>query len=133
MTEPGIITVAITGAVPRKKGTPAVPVTGTEQVESTHEAYEAGASLFHVHVRDENENPSSDPDRFGAFMECVRNHCPDMIVQFSTGGSGRGAGHPGSMLQLQPDNASLAPGSLTFPCTIYTKPTQVTLNLPPPT
>src|SRR3546814_1279675 len=106
MSEPCIITVAITGAVPRKKDTPAVPVTVAEQVESTHDAYEAGASIAHVHVRDENENPSSDPEKFGAFQEGLRKHCPDMIVQFSTGGRGRGADQRGSMLHLQPDTAS---------------------------
>src|SRR3546814_9135157 len=95
MSEPCIITVAITGSVPRKKDTPAVPVTVAEQVESTHEAYEAGASIAHVHVRDENENPSSDPEKFGAFQEGLRKHCPDMIVQFSTGGRGRGADQRG--------------------------------------
>jgi uncharacterized protein (DUF849 family) len=51
MTEPCIITVAITGALPTKKDTPAVPVTPEEQIESTVEAYEAGASLVHIHVR----------------------------------------------------------------------------------
>ena len=57
MADPCIITVAITGSVPRKRDNPAVPITIAEQVESTHEAFEAGASLVHVHVRDENENP----------------------------------------------------------------------------
>ena len=51
MTQPVIITVAITGALPRKADNPAVPVTPAEQIESTHEAYEAGASLAHIHVR----------------------------------------------------------------------------------
>lgn len=51
MTQPTIITVAITGALPRKAQTPAVPVTPSEQIESTHEAYEAGAALVHIHVR----------------------------------------------------------------------------------
>lgn len=50
--QPCIIYVAITGSVPRKRDNPALPVTITEQVESTHEAYEAGAALVHVHVRD---------------------------------------------------------------------------------
>src|SRR3546814_16409883 len=85
--------------------TPAVPVTVAEQVESTHEAYEAGASIAHVHVRDENENPSSDPEKFGAFQEGLRKHCPDMIVQFSTGGRGRGAHPPGSMPAPTPAKA----------------------------
>lgn len=65
MTQPVIITVAITGALPRKKDTPAVPVTPAEQIESTHEAFEAGASLVHIHVRNPDESPSSDPDLYG--------------------------------------------------------------------
>ncbi|HEY9539521.1 MAG TPA: 3-keto-5-aminohexanoate cleavage protein [Kiloniellaceae bacterium] len=125
MSEPCIITVAITGSVPRKKDTPAVPVTVAEQVESTHEAYEAGASIAHVHVRDENENPSSDPEKFGAFQEGLRKHCPDMIVQFSTGGRGRGADQRGSMLHLKPDMASLATGSVNFPNMIYENPPEL--------
>ena len=59
--KPVIIAVAITGSVPRKKDNPAVPVTPSEQIESTHEAFEAGASLVHIHVRDPDESPSSDP------------------------------------------------------------------------
>ena len=57
MTQPVIITVAITGAVPRKKDNPAVPVTPEQQVESTHEAFEAGAALVHIHVRNPDESP----------------------------------------------------------------------------
>lgn len=125
MSEPCIITVAITGSVPRKKDTPAVPVTVAEQIESTHEAYEAGASIVHVHVRDENENPSSDPEKFAAFQEAVRKHCPDMIVQFSTGGRGRSADQRGSMLHLRPDMASLATGSVNFPNMVYENPPEL--------
>jgi uncharacterized protein (DUF849 family) len=125
MSDPCIITVAITGSVPRKKDTPAVPVTVAEQVESTQEAYEAGASLVHVHVRDDQENPSSDPDKFGAFLDGVRKHCPDMIVQFSTGGRGRDADQRGSMLHLKPDMASLATGSVNFPNMIYENPPEL--------
>lgn len=119
MTDPCIISVAITGSVPRKADTPAIPVTVPEQIESTHEAYEAGAALVHVHVRDDNEAPSSDPDRFAAFLEGVRRHCPDIIVQFSTGGRGREPDKRGSMLRLKPDMASLATGSVNFPNMIY--------------
>lgn len=64
MTQPTIITAAITGALPRKAQTPAVPVTPSEQIESTHEAYEAGAALVHIHVRNRDESPSSDPELF---------------------------------------------------------------------
>ena len=50
MTTPCIITVAITGSVPTKKDSPAVPITVAEQIESTHAAYEAGAALVHAHA-----------------------------------------------------------------------------------
>jgi uncharacterized protein (DUF849 family) len=119
MTEPVIITVAITGAVPRKKDNPAVPVTPAEQVESTHEAFEAGASLVHVHVRNPDESPGSDPELFARVQEGVRKHCPGMIVQFSTGGRGRDQAARGAMLYLKPDMASLATGSVNFPTNIY--------------
>jgi uncharacterized protein (DUF849 family) len=119
MTEPCIITVAITGSVPRKEDTPAVPVTVSEQIESTHEAFEAGATIVHVHVRDEQQRPSSDADKFAAFQEGVRKHCRGMIVQFSTGGRGRAAEERGSMLHHRPDMASLATGSVNFPNMIY--------------
>jgi uncharacterized protein (DUF849 family) len=119
---PVIITVAITGAVPRKKDNPAVPVTPEEQVESTHEAFEAGASLVHVHVRNPDESPGSDPDLYRKVQEGVRKHCPGMIVQFSTGGRGREQSVRGAMLHLKPDMASLATGSVNFPTGIYENP-----------
>ena len=119
MTQPCIITVAITGAVPRKKDNPAVPISTAEQVESTHAAFEAGASLVHIHVRDEQESPSSDPQRFALVQEGIKKHCPGIIIQFSTGGRGREADQRGSMLHLAPDMASLATGSVNFPGMIY--------------
>jgi 3-keto-5-aminohexanoate cleavage enzyme len=122
MTQPVIITVAITGAVPRKKDSPAVPVTPAEQVESTHEAFEAGASLVHIHVRNSDESPGSAPELYAEVQEGVRKHCPGMIVQFSTGGRGREQAKRGAMLYLKPDMASLATGSVNFPVGIYENP-----------
>lgn len=120
--QPCIISVAITGSVPRKKDNPALPVTIEEQVKSTREAYEAGAALVHVHVRDEQENPSSDPERFARLQEGIRAACPDIIIQFSTGGRGRALDQRGSMLHLRPDMASLATGSVNFPTIVYENP-----------
>ncbi|HVC31544.1 MAG TPA: 3-keto-5-aminohexanoate cleavage protein, partial [Steroidobacteraceae bacterium] len=60
-----------------------MPVTPSEQIESTHEAFEAGAALVHIHVRNADESPGSDPELFGRAQEGVRKHCPGMIVQFS--------------------------------------------------
>lgn len=64
MTQPSIICVAITGSLPRKLDNPAVPITVSEQIESTQAAFEAGASIVHAHVRNDDETPSSDPDKF---------------------------------------------------------------------
>ena len=122
MSEPCIISVAITGSVPRKKDNPAVPITISEQIESTHEAYEAGASLVHLHVRDEQENSSSDRSSFAALQDGIRKHCPDISIQFSTGGRGRSFEQRGAMLDLRPDMASLATGSVNFPTTVYENP-----------
>jgi 3-keto-5-aminohexanoate cleavage enzyme len=122
MAEPCIITVAITGAVPKKKDNPAVPVTPSQQIESTHEAFDAGASLVHIHVRNPDESPGSDPDMYGRVQEGVRKHCPGMIVQFSTGGRGRDPAQRSAMLHLKPDMASLATGSVNFPAQIYENP-----------
>ena len=122
MTQPCIITVAITGAVPRKKDNPAVPVTPAEQIESTHQAFEAGASLVHIHVREKDESSSSDPALFAEVQEGVRKHCPGMIIQFSTGGRGREMSERGAMLALDPDMASLATGSVNFPTSVYANP-----------
>jgi len=122
MTQPVIITVAITGAVPRKKDNPAIPVTPAEQVESTHEAFEAGASVVHIHVRNPDESPGSAPELYAQVQEGVQKHCPGMIVQFSTGGRGREQSQRGAMLYLKPDMASLATGSVNFPVGIYENP-----------
>ena len=122
MSKPVIITVAITGALPRKKDSTAVPISPSEQIESTHEAFEAGASLVHIHVRDSDETPSSDPDLYAKVQDGVRKHCPGMIVQFSTGGRGRDQAARGAMLHLKPDMASLATGSVNFPTGIYENP-----------
>ena len=119
MSDPCIICVAITGSVPTKAANPAVPITITEQVESTHEAFEAGASIAHCHVRNDDETPTSDPDKFARLGEGLRKHCPGMIIQYSTGGRS-GAGHErGGMLPLKPDMASLTVGSNNFPTRVY--------------
>lgn len=120
MTEnPCIICVAITGSLPTKANNPAVPITIEEQIESTQQAFEAGATIAHCHVRNDDQTPTSDPEKFGRLLEGLRRHCPGMIVQLSTGGRS-GAGHErGGMLPLKPDMASLSVGSNNFPTRVY--------------
>jgi uncharacterized protein (DUF849 family) len=122
MPRPVVITVAITGSLPRKRDNPGVPVTPAEQIESTRAAFEAGASLVHIHVRAPDESPSSDPALFAEVQAGVRRECPGMIIQFSTGGRGRDPKQRGSALHLRPDMASLATGSVNFPTSVYENP-----------
>jgi 3-oxoadipate:acetyl-CoA acetyltransferase len=121
-TTPCIITVAITGSLPRKKDNPAVPISAAEQIESTHEAFEAGAALVHIHVRKEDESPTSEPERFAVVVDGIRRHCPGMITQISTGGRSGAGKERGAMLSLRPDMASLATGSCNFPTRVYENP-----------
>ncbi|WP_068109363.1 3-keto-5-aminohexanoate cleavage protein [Tropicimonas marinistellae] len=122
MSKPCIICVAITGSVPRKENNPAVPITVNEQVESTQEAFEAGASICHAHVRNDDQTPSSDPDKFARLKEGLEKHCPGMIIQFSTGGRSGAGRARGGMLPLKPDMASLSVGSNNFPTRVYENP-----------
>jgi uncharacterized protein (DUF849 family) len=116
---PVVIAVAITGSVPRKKDNPAVPILPPEQIESTRHAFEARASLVHIHVRNDDESPSSDAERLRQVREGGLRLCPGMIVQFSTGGRGRDQSQRGYALSLSPDMASLSTGSVNFPTVVY--------------
>jgi uncharacterized protein (DUF849 family) len=122
MTNPCIICVAITGSVPTKANNPAVPITILEQIESTHEAFEAGAAIVHAHVRNDDETPSSDPEKFARLKKGLEKHCPGMIIQFSTGGRSGAGQARGGMLSLRPDMASLSVGSNNFPTRVYENP-----------
>jgi 3-keto-5-aminohexanoate cleavage enzyme len=122
MSNPCIICVAITGSLPTKENNPAVPITIAEQIESTQESFEAGASIVHAHVRDDEGKPTSDPERFARLKEGLEKHCPGMIVQLSTGGRSGAGKARGGMLPLKPDMASLSVGSNNFPTRVYENP-----------
>jgi uncharacterized protein (DUF849 family) len=122
MTKPCIICVAITGSLPTKANNPAVPISVSEQIESTQEAFEAGASIVHAHVRNDDGTPSSDPEKFARLKEGLETHCPGMIIQFSTGGRSGAGQTRGGMLPLRPDMASLSVGSNNFPTRVYENP-----------
>ena len=119
MTQPCIITVAITGSLPRKKDNPAVPIVVAEQIESTHAAFEAGASLVHLHVRNDDGTPTSSSQRFEQVMSGIRRHCPGMIIQFTPGAHLALKPDGGAHLALKPDMGSLATGSVNFPNRVY--------------
>lgn len=119
---PVIICVAITGSVPGKSDNPAVPITVAEQIESTREAWQAGAAIAHCHVRDDEGRPTSDPGRFADLLAGLREACPGMVMQLSTGGRSGAGRERGGMLPLRPDMASLSVGSNNFPTRVYENP-----------
>ena len=122
MNDPCIICVAITGSVPTKRDNPAVPISISEQIESTQECFEIGASIVHCHVRNGDGTPSIDPNKYQLLKEGIEKYCPGMIIQLSTGGrSGHGFDR-GKMLPLKPDMASLTVGSNNFPTRVYENP-----------
>ena len=118
MSQPCIITVAITGSLPKKKDNPAVPITVAEQIESTHEAFEAGATLVHLHVRNDEASPTSDPNasaRAGGHPQALPRHDHAGLDRRPLGRRRE----RGGMLHLKPDMASLATGSVNFPTRVY--------------
>ena len=82
-----IITAAICGAEVLKEHNPAVPYTVEECVREAKSAYNAGASLIHLHVREDDGTPTQSKERFRVIIEAIKKECPDVIIQPSTGGA----------------------------------------------
>lgn len=109
-----IITVAVNGSLSTKDDTPHVPVTPEEVIEDTVSCWEAGASVVHIHARDENQGPSHDREFFRKCIEGLRERC-DIIIQVSTGSrQGVSAETRVSSVDLRPDMMSLNSGSCNF-------------------
>ena len=82
-----IITAAICGAEVTKASNPAVPYTVEEMVREAKSAYEAGAAILHIHVREDDGTPTQDRERFRVVMDAIRKELPDVIMIPSTGGA----------------------------------------------
>jgi 3-keto-5-aminohexanoate cleavage enzyme len=109
-----IITCAITGAETTLQQNPAVPVTPKEIAEAAKQASEAGASILHLHVRDENAGPTQDVDIFRQAIELIRSKC-DIVIEITTGGAvGMTIEERMAPLVLEPEMASLDCGTCNF-------------------
>ena len=82
-----IITAAICGAEVTKEQNPNVPYTIEEIAQEAHAAYTAGASIIHLHVREDDGTPTQSKYRFKQAVDAIRQRCPDVIIQPSTGGA----------------------------------------------
>ncbi|MBZ2174576.1 3-keto-5-aminohexanoate cleavage protein [Schnuerera sp. xch1] len=111
-----IITIALTGNVPTKEMNPNTPITINEIVDDIIKCKEAGASVAHIHVRDEEGNPTCDRELYKKLLEELERRDCDIITQLSTGarGGGNTAKWRGQMLDLNAEMASLATGSSNF-------------------
>ena len=110
-----IITAAISGAEVLKEHNPAVPYTVEECVREAKSAYDAGASIIHLHVRHDDGTPTQDKDRFEEVMTAIQAACPDVIIQPSTGGAvGMTDDERLQPIELNPEMATLDCGTLNF-------------------
>ncbi len=118
-----VITVAPTGSVPRKKDTPYVPVTPDEIAETAYLCEQEGASVIHVHCRDQNENPTSDYSVFKETVEKIRKRTHLIVMVSTSGVAGKSDDERAQPLKTNPEMASLTTGSLNFagrrPSTVY--------------
>lgn len=110
-----IITAAICGAEVLKEHNPAVPYTVEECVREAKSAYEAGASIIHLHVRFDDGTPTQDKERFRVIMDAIHKECPDVIIQPSTGGAvGMTDDERLQPTELCPEMATLDCGTCNF-------------------
>lgn len=110
-----IITAAICGAEVTKEHNPAIPYTVEEIAEEAYKAYSAGASIIHLHVREDNGKPTQSKDRFDACIKAIKEKCPDAIIQPSTGGAvGMSDEERIQPVYLKPEMATLDCGTCNF-------------------
>jgi len=113
--EPLILTAAITGAETTPQDQPNLPYTPEAQAKEAVACFEAGARVIHLHVRDDNAQATQDVNRFKDSIEAIRQACPEVIIQISTGGAvGASFDSRIAPLQLRPDMGTLNGGTLNF-------------------
>ncbi len=117
---PLVVNAALTGMIPRKEDNPHVPVTPEEIAADAERCQRAGASIVHLHARDEEGRPTYRRAVYAEIVAQVRSRCPDLIICVSTSGREFKTFEERSDVlgldgNLRPDMASLTLGSLNFP------------------
>ena len=119
--QPLIITTALTGAETTREMQPNLPITPSEQAATAKACYEAGSTVIHLHVRDDEGKPTQSLSRFSESIEAIKAAVPEIIIQMSTGGA---VGEPFETrmapLKLKPHMATLNAGTLNFGDEIFT-------------
>ncbi len=110
-----IITAAICGAEVTQEHNPAVPYTLAQLAREAKSAHDAGASIIHLHVREDDGTPTQSATRFAAAINVIREQCPDVIIQPSTGGAvGMSNAERLAPVTLKPEMATLDCGTINF-------------------
>lgn len=110
-----IITAAICGAEVTKEHNPAIPYTVEEMVREAKSAYDAGAAVLHVHVREDDGTPTQSKARYKEVMDAILRELPDVIIIPSTGGAvGMSAEERLQPTELMPEMATLDCGTVNF-------------------
>ena len=116
--EKAILTCALTGVLTNPKQHP-VPVTPTQMAAEARDAFNAGASVMHVHVRDQDEGmghlPSWDPEVMASVTDAIREACPGVIINLTTGVVGKDISGPLACIRrVKPEIAACNAGSLNY-------------------
>ena len=118
---PLIITTALTGAETTKTAQPNLPTTPDEQAQTAKECFDAGSTVLHLHVRDENGNPTQSLNIFEEAINKIRKTVPEMLIQMSTGGAvGEDFEKRMAPLRLKPNMATLNAGTINFGDEVFT-------------
>jgi 3-keto-5-aminohexanoate cleavage enzyme len=119
---PAVLTTALTGPLATKADNPALPVTPEEIAAAAKDAYEAGAAVVHVHVRDADQRPTADLEIARRALGLIEEACP-ALVQLSTGvGLGVGLEERSKLVELKPTMATLNVCSMTFGANEFSNP-----------
>jgi 3-keto-5-aminohexanoate cleavage enzyme len=117
-----IIPAAMIGAEVTREHNPNLPVTPVEIAEAAYDCYKAGASIVHLHVREDDQTPTQCGDRFRQTIEMIKDKC-NIIIQVSTGGAvGMTAEDRLQPVYLQPEMATLSTGSVNFGDDVFLNP-----------
>ncbi len=117
-----IITVAVTGAELSHEDTPYLPVTPEEIAREACSCYEAGASIVHLHARDNAGSPTQNIGVYREIIALIERRCHP-IIQVSTGGAiGMGAAERLQPVELKPEMASLTCGTINFGDAVFYNP-----------
>jgi 3-keto-5-aminohexanoate cleavage enzyme len=121
--DPLVITVAPVGGELTRAQQPNLPLSAEEIAEEVARCREEGASIVHLHVRDEGGEPTQGRDHFARAIDAIKRAAPDIIIQISTGGSvGMTEDQRSQPLDLKPEMATLTTGTVNFGDEVFENP-----------